>query len=357
MIPYLPLVAVPLVAVALARRLKGRDLSDLDSPHAVDFHVDPNTQGLQTINSYLAENFSSTNNGIIGGGSVEQARARFDALSKGRRFPVRFTPLSIDNNGYEITGEWVQAKGADTDRRLLYLHGGAFRVGSAVSHRAITAALAKATKASICAINYRLLPEHRRMDASRDARRAYTWLLENGPDGPAPMQALAIGGDSAGGNLALGLLNWVRDQGLSPVNAAFAISPLTDSTLNTPGFDENLDNDHMLGPILSPVAKLPPSMRALAMFKMLGMNPSAPDISPVRADLSNLPPTLIHASRQEILYYDALRYANKSKAAGNEIELQVWDNLPHVWHIFDSVLPEAEQAMDEIVKFLNRYGF
>ena len=82
------------------------------------------------------------------------------------------------------------------------------------------------------------------------------------------------------------------------------------------------------------------------------INPSDPLISPLRADLSRLPPVLVQASEVEMLYDDARRYVNRAQAAGSPVRLQTWNHMVHVWQIFNPELPEAEQALAEIGKFL-----
>ena len=94
----------------------------------------------------------------------------------------------------------------------------------------------------------------------------------------------------------------------------------------------------------------------MAMRKDLKLNPSDPDISPVFADLSDLPPTLVQASSTEMLYGDAVRWVNKARAAGSPATLQSWSNMPHVFQIFDDVLPEAHEALDEAGAFFREHG-
>ena len=180
--------------------------------------------------------FEKTAKGHKGGEPLERKRKRFDDTGTSRDFPkVTFTPLSVPTRAGEIGGEWVLAKNADPDKRILYIHGGAFTVGSALSHRAITAKLAELTDASVCAINYRLMPEHARNAGIEDCRDTYKWILENGPDGPFSVNKLCVSGDSAGGiNLTLSLIQWARNKKLRAADAAIPLSPLIDSTFSGP---------------------------------------------------------------------------------------------------------------------------
>ena len=92
-------------------------------------------------------------------------------------------------------------------------------------------------------------------------------------------------------------------------------------------------------------------------WKNLGTSPSSPKVSPIFGDLSNLPPTLIQVSSTEILFDDARRYTTKARKAGSDVKLQSWSNMCHVWQIFDTMLPEANDAMKEIAGFLKGQGF
>jgi acetyl esterase/lipase len=209
---------------------------------------------------------------------------------------------------------------------------------------------------AVFAPNYRLMPENSRRDTIEDARVAYSWILENGPEGAAPVESLALAGDSAGGNLVLMLSNWARENTPRQPDAVIAFSPTVDATMSSPSMRRNLETDHMLRPMLKPILKMPKLFLLPAMQHHYSMSPSDPDQSPIYDDLSNLPPTLIQASSTEALEDDAVRFAAKAKAAGSPVELQIWaGGLPHVWQIFDEYIPEAGAALDEVELFLTKY--
>jgi ABC-type sugar transport system ATPase subunit len=148
-------------------------------------------------------------------------RKYMDEIFANRSFDARFVPA--DAGG--VRAEWVLSPGADPARRTLYIHGGAFMMGSPRSHRTLTTRFSAMTGGAVLAIDYRLMPEHPRRAGIEDCRRAYRWLLANGPDGAAPAQAMFVAGDSAGGNLTLSLIAWARDTGLRAPDAAVALSP------------------------------------------------------------------------------------------------------------------------------------
>jgi len=260
----------------------------------------------------------------------------------------------VDLDGLPAT--WVVAPGGDPRCRCLYLHGGGFFTGSAQSHRSLTSRFAELSGGAVLAIDYRLIPEHPRRAGIIDCQQAYRWLLDNGPDGPASADRLVVAGDSAGGNLALSLTAWARDQGLRMPDAVVALSPATDATLSSPSLLGNMATDPMLGPIFGAMARLPLWALRMGSWLFTRINPRDPVISPVYGDLSRLPPVLVQVSEQEMLYDDSRRYVNRARAAGSPVRLQAWAGLPHVWQIFNPELPQARAALTEIGRFLAEAG-
>lgn len=258
----------------------------------------------------------------------------------------------VDING--MTAEWVVAPRAKADRRLLYLHGGGFFVGSPRSHRMITAELSRRCGVAVLAIEYRLMPENRRMDSVIDSQNAFRWMIDNGPAGQTEAREIYVSGDSAGGNLALMLAAWVRDEGLAAINGVVAFSPSTDSTLSGRSIKANISTDPMLGPALGPLARLPVSLKTLVALFGNRKNPRNPLVSPLFGDLSGLPPTLVQASESEMLLDDARRYVNKARSHGSPATLQTWPDMVHVWPMFHAFLPEGKEALDQVANFVAR---
>ncbi len=261
---------------------------------------------------------------------------------------IRITP--VDAAG--VPAEWVLAPNADPRRRLLYIHGGAWTMGSPKSHRRLTAKFSEVANAAVLAIDYRLMPEHPRMAGIEDSRTAWRWMLDHGPNDAAPASAVFVAGDSAGGNLTLSLLAWVRDQGLRAPNAAVALSPATDATLGSPSLKGNIDTDPMLGPLFKALARIPRPVLLWGAWFQNRMRPNHPVISPVFGDLAGLPPLLVQASEAEMVIDDSRRYVNKALAAGSPVTLQTWPHMVHVWQLFHPELPEGREAFEEIGKFL-----
>jgi acetyl esterase/lipase len=238
-----------------------------------------------------------------------------------------------------VPGEWIATPSATTGRTLYYLHGGGYVIGSINTHRALIARLSAACEARAFAIDYRLAPEHPFPAAVEDAVTGYRWLLGQGVD-PA---GLAVAGDSAGGGLTVATLVALRDAGVPLPAAAVCLSPWTDmegigeSARTRAAADPMIDGAH-----LADGAKL----------YLGGADPRSPLAAPLYADLSGLPPMLIHVGDAEVLLDDSTRLAERAKAAGVDVTLEVWDHMIHVWQFFAAILPEGQQAIDRIGAFV-----
>lgn len=243
----------------------------------------------------------------------------------------------VDAGG--VPAEWVVAPGADSDRVLLYLHGGAYQIGSPGTHRHMVALLSGAAKARVLSVDYRLAPEHPFPAAVDDAVAAYRWLLAAGTD----RGVLALAGDSAGGGLALASLVALRDAGEPMPAAAVVMSPWTDLALTGESLRTRADVDVLIKP---------GGMAETAQAYLAGQDPRHPYASPLYADLHGLPPILIHVGDAEVILDDSTRLAARARAHGVAVTLEVWDEMPHVWHAFAGMLPEADQAIERIGSWL-----
>lgn len=328
--------------------LRGEDLSAFDRPTGQHFAhgATPSAEHMRVVSSLGA--LPVLLKDVPRSQHIPVLRKYMDGLFPEGELPVASTP--VDAGG--VRAEWVLSPGADASRRVLYIHGGAFTMGSPRSHRRLTAKFSEMTGGAVLAIDYRLMPEHRRMAGIEDCRTAYRWLLENGPHGRAPAAKVWVAGDSAGGNLTLSLIAWVRDSGLRLPDAAVALSPLTDSTLASPSLHSNLRSDPMIGPLFGTLATIPNVLLLWLTWFQIRISPRDPAVSPVRGDLSRLPPVLVQASEAEMLRDDSRRYVNRAIAAGSPVRLQTWDYMVHVWQIYYPDLAEGREALEEVRKFL-----
>ena len=232
-----------------------------------------------------------------------------------------------------IPAEWVVAPNAVVNRVFLYLHGGAYIMGSLNTHRDLAAKLSRSTATRVLVIDYRLAPENPFPAAVEDAVKSYRWLVSSGI---APEQII-IGGDSAGGGLTLSTLLSLRETGDTLPASAVLLSPWTDLE----GTGESMITRAEIDPWLSPEAS-----RATPVMYIQDMDPRDPRVSPIHADLSGLPSMLVHVGNDEILLDDSVRLVERARAAGVDVTLKVWEDM---WHVFQSFpTPEAQQAVDEI---------
>lgn len=253
---------------------------------------------------------------------------------------------------FDIAGlqaEWLLPTDVDPSRRLLYIHGGAWSGGDPDSHRGLTSRIARASNMAVLSIHYRLIPEHPFPAGLDDCVNAYRWLRDNGPLGPAPAAATYIAGDSAGGNLTLATLLACKARGIALPNAAVALSPATDFLGTGASYRSRADAD--------PIIKTTPAaMQALAQLYTHGhTEPTDPLVSPLYGELTGLPPLLLQVGDAEVLRDDSTMFADRARAAGVDVSLEVWPEMPHVWQLFGGFLPEADAAISGIAAFLQAH--
>jgi len=338
----LAIIAFLVVATLLLFRLE--DLSHLDRRDHPVRGGTPSPANREVLGRIREMGESSK--GLRGKARLMALRRHMDGLSEGLKLASEF------RFNESPRGEWVLAPGCDPRRRVLYIHGGAWAAGSPRSHRAITDRLSSITGAAVFAVDYRLMPENRFMDGVRDCRDAYKWLMKHGPDGAEPLDFMVVAGDSAGGSHTLGLIAWIRDSGLRQADAAIAFSPSTDLTLTAPSNRNNIGTDPLLGPAFGGLSKIPLPVIWWATLAAFRVSPTSAVASPLRGNLKDLPPTLIQASDTEMLLDNARRYAARAEAAGSPVTLHTWHSMVHVWQIFVPLLPEAEEAFEDIRAFL-----
>ena len=345
---YLAIALVLLVALLLFRMAHGADLSEFDKGYPAPIAGDPPSAEVHSV-VQAVEGFAAASGGKAPRREkVRLLRKALDDIGRERGYTASIEPAAESGP----KGEWVLAAHSNPDLRLLYIHGGAFIAGSPLSHRSITSALAEVTGMSVFSLDYRLVPEHPRLAGLEDSIAAAEWLAVNGPQGTGSAERLVIAGDSAGGNLTLSTLQALRDRNLRQADAAIALCPATDATLRSPSFHVNQDSDVMLGKSIGELLRIPVWLRHL-IFGVAGRQmPATPALSPVRGELGDLPPTLIHVSLSEMLLDDATRYYHRAKQAGSPVVLETYANMVHVWHLFYPELTEARIAYEHIHRFL-----
>jgi epsilon-lactone hydrolase len=242
-------------------------------------------------------------------------------------------------NAGGVDAEWVCAPGAANDRFVLYLHGGGYVIGSVKTHRDLMARISRAAQARVLGLNYRLAPEHPFPAAVDDAVAGYKWLLAQG----AKPGRIALAGDSAGGGLTAAALVAIRDAKLPSPAAAALLSPWVDLE----GTGESMTTRAAADPVVQKQGLV-----GMATAYLQGQNARTPLAAPLYADLQGLPPLLIQVGDAETLLDDSRRFETRAKAAGVSTRLEVWPEMIHVWQLFASFLPEGQQAIEGIGKFV-----
>lgn len=272
-----------------------------------------------------------------GAGTVEESRQGFEAM-------MSMTPLPEDVSIEEVmiehmNADWVSVPESDAGRTVLYLHGGGYVIGSNTGYREFAARMARAVRARVLVINYRLAPENPFPAAVDDAVMAYRWLVDQG----VATERMLVAGDSAGGGLTLATLVALRDAGDTLPACATCFSPWVDL--------EGTGDSAKPGAIDDPMLSLEGLQGMTAAYAPNdSRNPLA---APLYADLSGLPPLLVFAGTREILLDDATRIVDNARAAGVDTTLNIGDGLIHVWQIFD--VPEAAQSLEQMSGFVAKH--
>ena len=268
-----------------------------------------------------------------------EARAGFDAM-------MEKTPAA-DGVAYEATtvggvpGWWCRPAAAIDRAALLYLHGGAYVVGSASSYRGLASQLAVRARADVFVPDYALAPERTFPAAFDDAMAVYRGLAGMG------RRRLAVTGDSAGGGLALALLSALaKDSAVPSPVAAVVLSPWADLTLS----GESMETRAHADPLLSRER-----LRAPRDLYLAGHDGRDPRASPIFGPLADLPPVLVHVGEDEVLLDDARRYAAEVARAGGVAELHVWAGMVHVFLANFALLEAARDALDLSGAFLRTH--
>ncbi len=251
----------------------------------------------------------------------------------------RFQPDQLAAHGNAVPAQWAKCGETRKDRVILYFHGGGYVYGSSRTHRAMLAKLSGLTGLAACLPDYRLAPENPFPAAFDDATTAYQALLDRG----FAKRQIVIGGDSAGGGLALALLAEISRRHLPEPAGVFAFSPLTDLRFCSGSFSENADSEVVL-----------PVTRATDMRKMYlqGQPPEDPRASPLFASYTGTVPVWLTVSDSEVLLDDTRAMAGNLSRQGVDVQCRIAHNRPHVWPIFQRLLPEADQTLADVADWI-----
>ncbi|XAH21556.1 alpha/beta hydrolase [Xylophilus sp. GW821-FHT01B05] len=268
--------------------------------------------------------------------TVAQMREDWDALFGVDTVPALVAPVVAGG----VPGQWVAAPGANPGKVLLYFHGGGFQVGSSRSHLELMACISAAAGCRVLGLDYRLAPEHLFPAALGDSCAAFDWLLSQGLEA----SDIALGGDSAGGGLALSTVLARRNTGQPLPAAVVLMSAWTDLTAMGQSYETRRAVD--------PIHQRPMILAMARNYLGAHGDPCDPLASPLLADLHDLPPLLIQVGDRETVLSDSTLFADKARATGVQVELEVWKDMVHVFQQFPRELEEAREALQSIGRFL-----
>jgi acetyl esterase/lipase len=270
-----------------------------------------------------------------------ERRARIDEV--GSAWPVaddiRLEPVDLDG----VPGEFSLAPESDAARVLLFFHGGGYCSGSIVSHRRMVTEAGRASRMRTLAVEYRLAPEHPFPAAHEDAMTAWRFLRAQG----IAAGHIAVGGDSAGGNLSIGLINRLRAAGEALPVCAWLASPWIDLTMS----GVSLVTKDAIDPLIHKAY-----LEELAdAYAPAPLDRRDPLISPLFAELHGFPPMLVQVGSAETLLDDAVRFARAAGLADVPVTLEVWPQMIHAWMMWNARLAEGRRALERMGEWMRRW--
>ncbi|MGE5213788.1 MAG: alpha/beta hydrolase [Nitrospirota bacterium] len=252
---------------------------------------------------------------------------------------VEFTALDV--NG--VPGEYSIVPGSDASRVLMFLHGGGYCSGSLKSHRRLVTEAGRAARMRTLAVAYRLAPEHPFPAAYEDALTAWAFLRNQG----IPAAQIAIGGDSAGAGLTLGLIGRLRDAHEELPACAWLISPWIDLTMSGSTFASKAAIDPLIHKEY---------LNELADAYVPGViDRKDPRVSPLYGNFENFPPILIQVGSDETLLDDAIRLAARAGAAEVAATLEIWPHMIHAWPLWNAHLEDGRRALANAGAFIRAH--
>ena len=265
---------------------------------------------------------------------VGSRREAYDAMTAQTPFADGVAFERVDDA--QLQGWWVRPHAAPRDRAMLFLHGGAYMLGSAEAYRGFVSQIAARAGVAAFVLDYPLAPEHPFPAAYDAVVAASRWLSGRG------IEQLSLVGDSAGGGLALAALR--HGQGRAPkVASAVVFSPWVDLALS----GASLADPHTLDPIFQPSV-----LQAAAATYLDGADPRDSRASPLYDIPPTLPPLAIQVGSNELLLDDARRYAAAAATRGGKVQLDVYEGLHHVFQRSTEKLRSARVALDAAGSFI-----
>jgi len=283
---------------------------------------------LQTINKIISLNQ----------GNIFQLRRDFEQLYL--QYSSKQELVVESQNIGDIPGFKICAENAQDDYIILFFHGGGFTIGSTKDHLDLCGKLSSSSGACVFSIDYRLAPEYKFPASHEDCLTSYLWLLKQSFD----PSKIVIAGISSGGTLALSTLLSLRDNGVKLPAAAVCMSPAVDMLFQGHSIITNRGKDWITQKRLDNLKKI--------YFK--GQNLINPLVSPLYADLHELPPILIQAGSHEQFLDDIIRFHKKANESEVEVAFELWKDMFHCFQMFSSCIPEGRNAIDSAGDYIRK---
>lgn len=270
--------------------------------------------------------------------ALEKVRKIFDNAT----IPGIPKKVDLEIEDGAVKGEWHRLSSGDADNLILYFHGGGYVFGSPKVHRSLSYPLALHANADVFSLDYRRAPENPCPAAIDDAMAAYQWLRVKGYD-PAKISFI---GDSAGAGLALATLQALKLNGEPVPSCAVLYSPYLDLAIEGASAKANAERDAMF---------------QLESVKMGGIHYAGdldlkdPQVSPLYGEMRGLPPLLVFASTDEILYDDSTRLVRRAEQEGIDVSFISREGLVHAWPIFNALMPEGKEAVVKSAAFVRKH--
>jgi len=263
----------------------------------------------------------------------EKGAARYAKTPPG----VEVKPATIEG----IKAEWLVPAGANSEKLIMYVHGGGYVSGSCSVHRGFVSKFAHFTQVANLVFEYRLAPENKYPAAVDDSVKVYQWLLSVG----YKPENIVIAGESAGGGLCLATLLALKDRKIQMPAAAVAISPWTDLTCS--GDSYKTKNRYSPAPFNS--------WHVFSKHYCGNTPAGTPFISPLFGDLKGLPPLFINSGVNDELFNDGEKFSQKAREAGVDVTFVAGTGMVHCYPLLAPMFPEAAEAMNEIVEFIRQH--
>jgi monoterpene epsilon-lactone hydrolase len=273
--------------------------------------------------------------------SMEELKLYLKQTPKAKR--VKIKPFKVQS----LSTYWFVPPGCVDEKVFYYIHGGGMIMGSTAASRSFCIEMALLTNIRVLSVDYRLAPEHPHPAQIDDVEAVYDWLLASG----IKPKNIIIGGESAGGQLTLMLLNRLKKEKKEMPAGAVLLSPGVDVSIINKAMFTNALTD----PVLFTSGGLFLIAYVLQHVKTDVLNM---DYDPIRFDLNGYPPLLLQASKQEMLYFGAEKFNRQAKAAGVDIVFQVWEGMTHGFEVYSrKYFKEVKEANLKIAEFISGHLF